>query len=107
MKQTIKETHNKLYDSARWRKIRDMVLNQEPLCCLCLKSGKETPSTVVDHIKPHENDPKLFYDRENMQGLCASCHSGVKRMQENHGYSQACDAQGFPVDPLSPWNVRK
>lgn len=81
-----------------------MVLNQEPLCRLCLKSGKETPSTVADHIEPHKNDLKLFYDRENLQGVCASCHSGIKRVSEHVGYSQACDADGFPTDPKHPAN---
>ena len=102
-----KEPHNKLYDSVRWRKIRDIVLNSEPLCRLCLKSGKETPSSIADHIEPHKNDPKLFYDRENLQGLCGSCHSGVKRVAELHGYSQACDASGNPTDPKHPWNLKK
>jgi len=98
-----KEPHNKLYDSRRWRKIRDIVLNEEPLCRLCLKSNKETPSTVIDHCIPHKNDLKLFYDRENLQGICASCHSGIKRIEENYGYSQACGVDGFPLDSNHPW----
>lgn len=102
-----KELHNKLYDSTRWRKIRNSVLNAEPLCRLCLKSGKETPSSVADHIEPHKNDLALFYNRENLQGICASCHSGIKRMEENHGYDQSCDASGIPLSPNHPWNLKR
>lgn len=101
-----KEPHNKLYDSTRWRKIRDIVLNEEPLCRLCLKSGKETAASVVDHIIPHKNDLSLFYSRDNLQGICASCHSGIKRQEENHGYSQACGVDGLPLDSGHPWAKR-
>ena len=32
------------------------------------------PATVVDHIKPHRGDAKLFWDETNWQPLCKSCH---------------------------------
>jgi 5-methylcytosine-specific restriction endonuclease McrA len=87
--------------------MRLIVLDSEPLCRLCLKAGKETASTVADHIIPHKNDLKLFYDRDNLQGLCKHCHSGIKRIEENHGYSQACDEKGYPLDPKHVWNLKK
>lgn len=101
----MKEPHNRLYDSVRWRKVRQMVLNEEPLCRMCLSIKRTTPATVVDHVKPHKNDMNLFYDRDNLQALCAPCHDSAKQMQERHGYSQGCDANGYPLDADHPWGV--
>lgn len=50
-----------------WQRLRLMVLREEPLC----PCGK--PATEVDHIlaKAKGGDDS----RENLQGLCKSCHS--------------------------------
>lgn len=66
--------YKKLYKSTRWQQLRKHVLNQQPLCVECLKSKRITPATVVDHIKPHKGDEMLFYDINNLQSLCKSCH---------------------------------
>ena len=61
------------YDT-RWRKARKAFLQLHPLCAECMKEGKLTPSTVVDHIVPHRGDPRLFWDEKNWQPLCKDCH---------------------------------
>ena len=61
------------YD-ARWREARKLFLHRNPLCQRCLKYGKVTPATVVDHIVPHRGDLLLFWDQENWQALCKPCH---------------------------------
>jgi 5-methylcytosine-specific restriction protein A len=91
------------YDNARWRRLRLLVLDRDPLCVLCLRSGIETPSTVADHIQPHNGNYDLMWSMDNLQGLCESCHSGIKRHIDLKGYSQACDEDGFPLDPNHPW----
>lgn len=45
-----------------------------PLCVQCAKQGKYVRATVVDHIIPHRGDQKLFWDQNNWQALCKSCH---------------------------------
>ncbi len=50
-------------------------LAKHPLCQSCMLQGKWIAATVVDHIKPHKGDKKLFWDSSNWQPLCASCHS--------------------------------
>jgi 5-methylcytosine-specific restriction enzyme A len=62
------------YD-ARWRKARKYFLSKNPLCVRCMEQGRLTIATVVDHIIPHKGDKKLFWDSNNWQALCASCHS--------------------------------
>jgi 5-methylcytosine-specific restriction enzyme A len=93
----------RLYDTRTWRKMRARQLAEHPLCAMCERMGRITEAKVADHIKPHNNDPLLFYDINNLQSLCSSCHSGIKRMADIHGYSQACDVDGNPVDVNHPW----
>lgn len=62
------------YD-ARWQKARRYFLGRHPLCAECEKEGRTTPATVVDHIQPHQGNYELFWDQNNWQPLCQSCHS--------------------------------
>ena len=57
-----------------WRKARKAFLQQHPLCVQCMKEGRLTPATVVDHIVPHRGNERLFWDVNNWQPLCADCH---------------------------------
>lgn len=61
------------YDT-KWREARRLFLQRYPLCQRCLKHGKLTPATVVDHIVPHRGDQYLFWDQDNWQALCKGCH---------------------------------
>jgi len=60
-----------------------MVLNREPLCRECLKQGRLTPATEVDHIVPLASGGTN--DLENLQPLCHSCHSR-KTAKEDGGF---------------------
>jgi 5-methylcytosine-specific restriction protein A len=75
----------KMYKTKMWQQLRDAQLRREPMCVECKRWYRLTPATVADHIVPHKGDPKLFYDPENLQSLCASCHSR-KTNQEDGGY---------------------
>lgn len=46
-------------------------------------------ATVVDHIKPHRGDKKLFWDRGNWQPLCEH-HHNVKTMTEDRYVMVLC-----------------
>ena len=60
----------------------------------------------MDHKRPHKGDYNLFWDSDNWQGLCASCHSAIKRVQDNKGYSSACGVDGQPIDENHPFNKK-
>ena len=57
--------------SAAWRKAREGFLRSHPMC---MEKGCFKPSIIVDHIIPHRGDKDLFWDRENWQALCKTCH---------------------------------
>ena len=59
---------------SRWQKASRAFLREHPLCAECLKRGRYTQATVVDHIVPHRGDSKLFWDSSNWQPLCKPCH---------------------------------
>ena len=69
----------------KWRAARQRFLEQNPICKHCFEAGKLTPAVVVDHIVPHKGDRTLFWDRDNWQPLCASCHS-TKTAKEDGGF---------------------
>ena len=47
-----------LYKTKRWESIRRGVLERQGLCVICLREGRYTPATVVDHIAPHRGDQR-------------------------------------------------
>ncbi len=71
------------YD-ARWRKASKAFLLTHPLCEECLRRGRYTKATVVDHIIPHRGDKMLFWDPGNWQALCKPCHDRKTRTEDQH-----------------------
>ncbi|MBS7837378.1 HNH endonuclease [Wohlfahrtiimonas chitiniclastica] len=69
----------------KWQKTRELFLKENPLCVYCERNGIITSANVVDHIEPHRGDQALFWDRNNWQSLCSSCHSSIKQKEENKG----------------------
>lgn len=65
---------DEMYDHA-WEKYRRRFLEINPQCYAC---GK--PATVVDHLKPHQGDEKLFKQTDNHIPLCVTCHNTVTTM---------------------------
>ena len=59
---------------SKWQAERLVFLRENPLCAMCQQMGRIEPATVVDHIVPHRGDQKLFWDQNNWQSLCKSCH---------------------------------
>lgn len=62
------------YDG-KWRRAREGFLAAHPLCTDCLKEGRHTAATIVDHITPHRGDKRLFWDKNNWQPLCGRHHA--------------------------------
>lgn len=61
------------YDN-RWRIERKRFLKEHPFCERCKVDERLVRATVVDHIKPHRGDQRLFWNRDNWQALCKKCH---------------------------------
>lgn len=72
------------YDS-KWRKARIGYLAKHPLCVACAKLGIVQAANVVDHVIPHKGNLNLFWNSDNWQALCKSCHD-TKTALENGGF---------------------
>ena len=96
-----------------WLRIRASQLAAEPLCRCCKARGVVTPATEVDHVDGHAATAH-DYRRENLQSLCATCHS-TKTAIENGSFGHApgaarrrgCDINGTPLDEKHPWRTPK
>ena len=59
----------------RWANAAKAFLRMNRLCRYCAARGETRLATEVDHITPHNGDPRLFWDLDNWQLLCKPCHS--------------------------------
>lgn len=75
----------KLYKSSAWRRLRHWWITNHPLCEKCKAEGRLVKATDVDHIIPHKGNRHLFFDSNNLQSLCRSCHS-LKTASEDGGF---------------------
>jgi 5-methylcytosine-specific restriction protein A len=72
-----------LYSSRRWRRARKRFLSERPWC---EASGcHNQPANEVDHIEPHRGDLDTFWNQDNWQALCKSCHSRKTMGEINKG----------------------
>ena len=70
------------YNTTRWRRVREQVLQGNPLCVNCETLGLLTVAQMVDHIEPVRLGGE-FWAMDNLQPLCNSCH-GVKSQSERN-----------------------
>ncbi len=86
-------------NGAAWAKLRESVLNMEPLCRHCKAMGLIVAATEVDHMNGPD-DNRL----ESLQPLCKSCHSKKTQADLGKRVSYGSDSDGMPLDPNHSWN---
>lgn len=74
-----------------WRKLREIILSENPLCVECLKHGQVVSATDVDHIIPKRDGGGDTL--ENLQPLCHECHSRKTFGELKPVDSVACTSQ--------------
>ena len=94
--------NDSFYKSKAWRRLRALVLSEEPFCRYCSQQGYTTPSVVVDHIQRRRDRPDLALVRDNLQGLCKYHHDAVKAREEHAGHPLGCGQDG---EPLGGWRA--
>lgn len=78
---------NRFYKSKEWRDLRRSYLDRHPLCAMCLKEGRYTIATIVDHIVPiRQGGARL--DTNNLQSLCHSCHTIKSNEEGSTGFGR-------------------
>ena len=88
LREKRESSSERTYDH-RWQKLCKIVLARDPICKAC----EEAPSTEVDHIIPRApTQHAADVTEEELQALCASCHSSKTRAENapsNWDYSKA------------------
>jgi len=79
-----------------WDKLRLRILQEEPLCRICLEVGRVTAARDVDHIVPTSRGGALL-DPMNCRPLCVPCHQDVTRAQMGHKTKPAIGLDGWPI----------
>uniref|UniRef100_UPI001555C9FB AAA family ATPase n=1 Tax=Mangrovicoccus sp. HB161399 TaxID=2720392 RepID=UPI001555C9FB len=82
------------YDLARWKRLREAVLEKGMFTCAktgtLLRGKPPAPdSPVVDHIRPHNGNPDLFWDEDNLQLVSKAWHDSRKQAIERAGQAMA------------------
>lgn len=85
-----REDRQKIYQSAKWKKLRTAKLMADPLCQYCLAKGIITPAIDVHHKDSFMNYTGLMrlqkaYDITNLVSLCKDCHSLEHLNGTTHG----------------------
>lgn len=86
-----REDRQKIYQSAKWKKLRLSKLMQQPLCEHCLAEGRTTLATQVHHLDSFLNYTGAMrlqkaYNFNNLQSLCETCHGLIhKENGRTHG----------------------
>lgn len=71
----------------KWQKRSQLYLKRNPLCVRCKSLDRATSATEVDHVRPHKGvlSEELFWNEDNWQALCKSCHSKKTNREPNAG----------------------
>lgn len=94
------------YRTAEWAKIRSKRLRDEPTCRICDRQRAFDPmfrpdpswTLVVDHVKPHKGDERLFFSYENTMTLCTHHHNSTKKAIEARGNIPRTGIDGWPIE---------
>lgn len=79
-KEFRRRTDGQWYASARWRRLRALILRDRPLCEDPLGEHRRRhrippPATDVHHRRPRSEAPELALDPGNLMALCRRCHN--------------------------------
>ena len=73
------------YKTARWQRLRMVVLARDLFICQwpgCGRLVADTSQLVADHIVPVRIAPEAKWDEANLRCLCKECHDGPRQVQE-------------------------
>ena len=86
------QERREIYSSRRWRKLRDIKLDNKPLCELCQGQGLTVAAVMVHHRKPIRDGGEPFPELDQLQSLCQACH---QEQHSDRGVTLTGDAAEF------------
>ena len=76
------EDRQQIYQSIKWKKLREAKLMEQPLCEVCLAKGIITPAEDVHHkdsFLNYNGTLRLWkaFDYSNLMSVCKGCHGQI------------------------------
>jgi 5-methylcytosine-specific restriction protein A len=62
------------YGSSRWKSLARRMVRETPRCEICGAAKTDGVILEVHHREPPRGDEESFFDENNLQVLCQSCH---------------------------------
>ena len=91
------KAYRRLYKTSRWRRLRDSVLRERPLCERCLRMEVVEPATVVHHKDGgHKGDETRFWAGP-FEALCKPCHDRFGAMEDRGVEVVEFGQDGWPL----------
>jgi 5-methylcytosine-specific restriction endonuclease McrA len=78
-----------------WRKLRDQVITEEPLCWLNFPDICTHVSTTADHLETVATRPDLAMVRTNLRGACSPCNNARRNTPTSALLNEQPSALGF------------
>ena len=75
---TDRKADKAFYKSSDWRRCRESVLAERPLCAQCEREGRLTPAEHVHHLQERKDRPDLAFEPSNLEALCQPCHNAMR-----------------------------
>ena len=75
-----KTAYQGIYNTRRWKKLRELKFRNNPVCEECEKIGITRQTEEVHHRIPFDIGDlniELAYDYDNLIALCAECHHRI------------------------------
>lgn len=88
--------YRKHYKTARWRRIRDKQLREQPLCEWCIEREIVEPATEVHHSIPHKGSEAIFWSGPFIS-TCQSCHASRGQREDLGQVVIRFGADGWPI----------
>jgi 5-methylcytosine-specific restriction endonuclease McrA len=85
-KGTNKDKYQKIYQDPRWKRIRRLKFQMNPLCEICESEGITNITEEIHHVIPFQSESdsdeieKLAFDISNTQSLCIEHHKSVDKL---------------------------
>ena len=79
----------RIYNTPEWKALRKAKKMSNPICEICWKDGKVSPTEEIHHIKPILSGKDelqmmdIAYDYDNLISLCKECHHKIHNNKLN------------------------
>ena len=89
--------YRRLYQTARWQRLRAAKLAQDPLCEYCMRIEAVEPATVVHHGEGgHKGDVDRFWSGPFVS-LCKRCHDTYGGDEDKGREVRIIGVDGYPA----------